>query len=164
MKKTAIISLCGKYRYQLGREWADGPTCVFVMLNPSTADAKEDDHTIRRCIGYAKREGCGKLLVVNLFAHRTKSPKIMRAAPDPVGVANDDWIEETVRGAKVVIAAWGTNGDHHGRARTVRRFLSDTPMYALGLTKGRSPCHPLRLRLDAPLIPYNFAAEEALNA
>ena len=57
--KTAAISDCGTYRYSLTREWAEGPRLLFVMLNPSTADAEADDPTIRKCIGYAQREGFG---------------------------------------------------------------------------------------------------------
>ena len=59
-RSGAIISACGQYRYHLWRRWDELlPTMVWVMLNPSTADATEDDPTIRRCIGFAKREGCG---------------------------------------------------------------------------------------------------------
>ena len=39
----ARLSDCGTYRYTLGRRWDDGPTATFVMLNPSTADASQDD-------------------------------------------------------------------------------------------------------------------------
>lgn len=48
---------------------------VFVMLNPSTADHRKDDATIRKCVGYAKRMGYGALLVLNLYAFRTTYPK-----------------------------------------------------------------------------------------
>jgi hypothetical protein len=51
------LSDCGTYRYELWRRWAEGPHVLFVMLNPSTADAVTDDATIRKCIGYAKRWG-----------------------------------------------------------------------------------------------------------
>lgn len=45
----ATISECGKYRYRLWRVWDESlPTCCFVMLNPSKADATEDDPTIRQ--------------------------------------------------------------------------------------------------------------------
>ncbi len=163
MKRTAVISECGKYRYRLGREWAEGPTCVFIMLNPSTADALKDDHTIRRCMYYAKREGCGTLTVVNLFAYRTKDPKVMKAQEDPIGPENDAHIEACVGGAKIVIAAWGANGGHNGRCSRVRHIvlMEGIPLYALNFTKADMPGHPARLRNDAPLLPYNHAARKS---
>jgi hypothetical protein len=33
---------------------AGKPAALFAMLNPSTADARLDDPTIRRCRGFAK--------------------------------------------------------------------------------------------------------------
>ena len=56
----AVFSTCERYRYKLWRVWdPDRPLgCVmFLMLNPSTATATEDDPTIRRCIGYARSWG-----------------------------------------------------------------------------------------------------------
>lgn len=42
MKKGAIISDCGRYRYQLWRIWnEDKPLCMWLMHNPSKADAIE---------------------------------------------------------------------------------------------------------------------------
>lgn len=50
----AVISDCGRYRYELGRRWDDGPLLEFDMLNPSTANAERNDPTIVRCVGFAK--------------------------------------------------------------------------------------------------------------
>ena len=48
---AAVLSPCGRYRYTLERAWAPNPRyLMWVMLNPSTADATQDDATIRRCI------------------------------------------------------------------------------------------------------------------
>ena len=43
MVGDAVISPCEKYRYKLTRKWADGLEVLFVMLNPSTADAFHAD-------------------------------------------------------------------------------------------------------------------------
>ncbi|TMF61888.1 MAG: DUF1643 domain-containing protein, partial [Chloroflexi bacterium] len=69
--RGATFSADRRYRYRLWRRW-DGarPVVAFVMLNPSTADARRDDPTIRRCIGFAKSWGFGGVEVVNLFAYR----------------------------------------------------------------------------------------------
>lgn len=56
----AALSPDGVYRYRLWRIWDDdlAPT-AFVMLNPSTADAMQDDPTIRRCMSFARSWGAG---------------------------------------------------------------------------------------------------------
>ncbi|MCH7808802.1 MAG: DUF1643 domain-containing protein [Planctomycetes bacterium] len=84
MKGSVEISECGRYRYTLRREWGEGRCCVFIMLNPSDADATETDPTLTRCIGFAKREGCGSLLIVNLYALRTPYPAKLEAANQSV--------------------------------------------------------------------------------
>lgn len=148
----AVISDCGLYRYRLWRRWADGPCCVFVMLNPSTADATKDDPTIRRCIGFAKREGCGSLEVVNLFAFRATSPDDMKRAVQPIGPDNDRHLLEATRTADgPVIAAWGAHGGYEGRDRSVRLLLREVSLLCLGKTKNGSPRHPLYAPSNAEL-------------
>lgn len=149
----------GRYRYLLQRQWdSTGRRCVFVMLNPSTADGSLDDPTIRRCVGFAKREGCAQLDVVNLYALRATRPVHLWEADDPVGPENDDWImnvtlEMGYGDDTLVIAAWGT----HGKPDRVKRVLElvELPMVCLGLTKDGSPRHPLYLPSAAPLVPYS---------
>ena len=92
--KAAVISHCKRYRYRLARHWGAGSALPFVMLNPSTADADNDDPTIRRCIAFAKREGAGGIVVANLFAFRATSPADMLAAPNPFGPENEGHLTE----------------------------------------------------------------------
>ena len=108
---TAEISPCGLYRYRLTRTWdAAAPALLFVMLNPSTADASEDDPTIRRCLGFARRERAGGLVVANLFAFRATDPKALEDAADPIGPDNARWIETCVRETSgPIVAAWGAS-------------------------------------------------------
>ena len=63
-RNTARFSANGIYRYLLTRSLGGSATCLFIMLNPSSADAENDDPTIRRCIGFANREGYGRLEVI----------------------------------------------------------------------------------------------------
>lgn len=152
-QSSAVISPCGQYRYMLGRRWGAGPACVFVMLNPSTADAEQDDPTIRRCIGFAKREGCGGLVVVNLYAFRATDPKGLLTATDPVGSENDAYIAGALSmPERIVVAAWGA-GDRMRRAKTV---LARHPgrFVCLGLSKDGHPRHPLYIKRDQPLFPF----------
>ncbi len=150
---VALFSADRQYRYLLTRTWSrTGPIVAFLMLNPSTADAFVLDPTVTRCVGFAKREGCAGLMVVNLFALRATKPAVMKAHPEPVGAHNDRSILGAAHTADVTVAAWGTHGTHLRRADAVLRLLDGIPLKRLGPpTKGGHPGHPLFLRGDLPL-------------
>lgn len=154
--KDAILSNDGVYRYNLIREWdAINPSMLFVMLNPSTADAVEDDPTIRRCMGFARREDCGMIEVVNLFAYRATDPKELKKTDTPlVGVDNDEIIQLAAEESDIIVCAWGTNGTLNGRNKEVISLLQSVgkPIMCLGKTKDGHPKHPLYLPADAELI------------
>jgi len=159
MRAAAKISDCGRYRYSLEREWSKAPPMVFCMLNPSTADASVDDPTIRRCIGFAKREGCGGIYVVNLFAYRATNPADLRSAGDPFGPENAEEIGAAMTWAAVggpFVAAWGANpAARHGRAYITERARAfGIKVYCLGKTKAGAPMHPLYLPGNADLQVY----------
>ncbi len=142
--KGARIDPTGTYRYLLWRIWdTNKPRVLFVMLNPSTADAETDDPTIRRCIGFAKSWGYGSLQVVNLFAYRATNPEELRKCADPIGPRNDDYIEEGLESANRVIMAWGTKGTLLGRDRIVKEILKPFRPHCLQLSKDGHPKHPL---------------------
>src|SRR5260221_14621388 len=97
VEKDALISPCGTYRYWLNRWWNKKlPLAVFIMLNPSDADAVQDDPTINCCVRLAKREGYGGIHVVNLFAFRTPDRNRVPEQRDPVSPDNDRDIREAV--------------------------------------------------------------------
>ena len=126
------------------------------MLNPSTADADQDDPTIRRCIGFARREGCGGIAVVNLFAWRATDPDELPILDDEkVGPDNAFYVANIAAGRRVVIA-WGAHFAAHPFA-TLRMlellYRVSAGVYCLGLTKDGKPRHPLYVRGDAPLVP-----------
>ncbi len=156
---TATLSPCGTYRYRLDRIWDEQtPPLVWVMLNPSTADADEDDATLRRCTAFTKRAGYGGLTVVNLYALRSKDPKKLRTHPDPQGPANIDAVTDAVFGAAGTVAAWGNL--HPSQVRhsqmivcLVEAGCSGT-LSCLGLTGGNHPRHPLYLPDSTDLTPY----------
>jgi hypothetical protein len=156
----ALLDACGAYRYALTRRWGAGRCCVWVMCNPSTADAGQDDATIRRCVGYATRWGYGSILVLNLFAYRATDPRVMRRATDPVGPDNDRVIETALTGDGIgrVMFAWGAVAAPAGRAARVSKLVRSVwgaPM-CLDLTVAAHPAHPLRMRGD--LIPFEYPA------
>jgi hypothetical protein len=158
----ARLSDDGLYRYTLGRRWTqdlDAGAAVFVMLNPSTADAELDDPTIRRCIGFAKALGCGGLHVVNLYAFRATKPADLWKAADPIGPENDEVLRATFREAarenRPVVAAWGANAESmRAHFAGVLARAAGAPLAALGVTKDGAPRHPLYLRADAQLEPW----------
>lgn len=150
----ATFSSCRTYRYTLSRSWAAGPVVAFIGLNPSTADETTDDPTIRRCIGFARSWGFGGLLMLNLFAFRATDPKVMRAAPEPVGPGNNLALTDGANAASLVVAAWGTHGTHRARDAEVRKLLTNRLHY-LRLTKKGHPEHPLYL--PASLTPQPWS-------
>lgn len=132
---------------------------AFVLLNPSTADEREDDPTIRRCTGYAKAWGYGGLVLGNIFAFRATDPKLMKVARDPVGPENDAWLQKIASqvGTGHLICGWGAYGKHQGRGAAVLALLigfGHAPK-ALAMTAAGMPGHPLYLRAD--LEPFSIA-------
>jgi hypothetical protein len=116
MKRDAMISGCGRYRYRLSRHWGSGPEAAFIMLNPSTADAHIDDPTIRRCIGFARHWSMGSLYVGNLFAVRATRPADMMRVVNPVGPDNFThlhWMgDRAAKNGSVVVCGWRAYGSH----------------------------------------------------
>lgn len=160
MKRDAFISVCGKFRYSLTREWGDGPRLLFVMLNPSTADALEDDPTIRRCIAFAKAEGFGSLEVVNLFAYRATDPADLRRAGYPIGPDADWYINMAASQAEKVCLAYGAAPWADERIQSVLPLLRQAghDTYCLHITKSGYPGHPLYLASAKRLRPYDSLA------
>ena len=182
----ADISADGKYRYLLWREWRNHPkpakwhwwknddgsavvdgaghpigepkSVLFVMLNPSTADADIDDPTIRKCVGFAKRWGFDRMEVVNLFAYRATDPRVLLRLPerdDPFGVRNQEVIQQAAWDCAMIVCAWGTHGAHLGQNETVLGWIEgcqSKPLGALGFSKNGEPRHPLMLSYKTPIV------------
>ena len=149
----AQISPNGLYRYSLIRNFNDacGKRVAFVMLNPSTADGRKNDPTVRRCIDFAKLWGFNSLLVLNIFAYRTTDPTKLFIVDDPVGPHNEEIFKHYLQKVDKVICAWGNHGDFRidGMAQSERAIkwihsTRHTPT-ALRMTKSGQPAHPLYL-------------------
>lgn len=156
---TARFSDDRVYRYDLTRQWGDGPQHVWVMLNPSTADETFDDPTIRRCINFSKGWGAGRLVVVNLYAFRATRPAKLLDAADPEGPDNWKWVPHHIKADQttMVIAAWGAYvGKMTWGRMSIESFAhgADKPVRCLGTTKGEFPRHPLYVSADTELEPF----------
>ncbi len=155
MKGQAGFSRCGLYRYWLRRSWDSTlPQCAFVGLNPSTANAKTDDPTLRRCIDFAQQWGFGSLFMVNLFSLRATDPRELLGVDDPIGPRTNLWLRRAKRESQLIIAAWGNGGALHNRHSTVAKLLGD--MRCLGVTASGMPRHPLYCQKATPPIPFTF--------
>lgn len=148
IRRSAVFSDCGTYRYTLERVWDETlPRLLFLLLNSSTADAFGDDPTNRRGIDFGRRWGYGTVVFANLFGFRSPDPKVMKAAADPVGPDNDRHILEQASKADRIVIAWGTHGHHRSRDLEVLTLLtrSGKPLWHMVLTKAGHPRHPLYL-------------------
>lgn len=155
------MSKCGMYRYDLVRQESElsqfsaVPTGVFVMLNPSTADAAIDDPTIRRCWAFAQAWGKKKLIVLNLYACRATDPRDIMEFDDPVGPLNDQYLIDAGKAYPEFVVAWGKNAPKERVKQVVEMLTSNgAKLFCLGTNKDGSPKHPLYLRADAQLVPW----------
>lgn len=175
MKRETIFSEDRSHRFTLWRDWSKDSVLFpdvrpdfcpgtidsyiqFIGLNPSTADEKQDDPTIRKCIGFAKRWGFGAFCMTNLFGFRATDPEVMKIHPEPIGADNDRWILEIARGAGMTVCAWGNHGEHLDRAKAVRGMLAESgiKLHRLRMTRIGHPEHPL-------YIPYVLKPMEYPN-
>ena len=157
MGKTAAISDCGNYRFELTRSFDSGRgICVWIMLNPSTADAEIDDPTIRRCMRFTQDFGYRRMVVINLYAYRSKDPCDLKRVRNPVGKGNDRYLEQWIATADRVVVAWGGSVRCDDRADAVRQiaYENHTKLWCLGKTKNGAPRHPLYVRASQELVPW----------
>lgn len=150
MMMTAIISQCETYRYELTRIWdASLPLLSVVMVNPSTADASKNDPTIRKVIEFAKRNGFGGIIVVNLFAFRATDVNELKRAGDPVGPLNMHYLFCAMMRTDTTLVAWGASAKlppslrTHWFALAEMAHAMDRPLYCLGTNMDRHPKHPV---------------------
>ncbi|AKF14503.1 hypothetical protein SEA_CAMBIARE_1 [Mycobacterium phage Cambiare] len=148
---TAVLSPCGRYRYELLRRWdASLPLLDARMLNPSKADAERNDPTIRRVIDFARRWGFGGIRVTNQFALRATDPAELLVADDPIGPENLEYLR---RPAVKTLVAWGAHAAVRLRAPAGSWPLPENAV-CLGVTAAGAPRHPLYVRADTEPIPW----------
>lgn len=158
LENDAVISACGKYRYLLRRTWDHGkPRALLVMLNPSTADARLDDATIRSCVRLLSGNGYGSMEVVNVYAYRATKPEELAKQGDPFGPDNARTVAAAIQRCDVVICAWGAHPGAQAHAKPIlNEVRAHRPAsYCFGKTKAGSPKHPLYIKSGTPLEVFN---------
>lgn len=146
-----------RYRYELGGDIGESPLftaldkiriILWIMLNPSTADAMMDDQTIATIVRFSERWGYHRIMVGNLYAFRTKHPKIMwtahKAGVDIVGPQNDEHLLRMIALVRAsggeVMAAWGKHAKIR-REQAVHKMAGE--MKCLSTNLDGTPVHPL---------------------
>jgi hypothetical protein len=154
IERGAVFSPNGVYRYSLSRVWKrEKGLVLFLLLNPSTADANVLDPTLRRCMSFAEAWGYGGILVGNIFALRSTDPQFLYLSRDPIGPTNDFYIKTMVELVDQVVCGWGAHGAYMNRGEEVAKSLG-VNLWCLGLTKHGYPKHPLYLKKGTELVPY----------
>jgi hypothetical protein len=130
------------------------------MVNPSTADAEQDDATIRKLKGFGARHGWGRIMVGNLFAYRATDVRELAKANDPVGPVNDMHLAIMAKEARRIIVAWGPVSKVSARLRNRWHEVwgelpAFKPIFSIGApAKCGHPRHPLMLAYAEPILPW----------
>jgi hypothetical protein len=163
---TAMFNEARTHRFRLSRTWDRKEAPLnFLMLNPSTADEKVLDPTIKGCVKRARRMGMGEVVVTNLFAIRSPYPEKLYSVDmaEAIGEGNDwhilDVARHTIAMGGMVVCGWGKHGALHGRGEHVRKMLEfeGLQLHVLELNADGSPKHPLYIAGAVLPKPWKWA-------
>ena len=162
VNRDATFSPDGRYR-QLMRRWL-GPEfperyVLFIGMNPSTADASVNDPTCAREWTFSQREGFDAMVKANVGDYRATDPKMLLAPG--VGASSPDnlpAIRKAAAGAGLVVLCHGKLNKAlapAGKALIEALRRDGVPLWCFGTNADGSPKHPLYLRGDTPLRPFD---------
>lgn len=164
---SAIISPCGKYRYRLEREGHGPGATAIIMVNPSTADASQDDATIRKLRGFGATHHWGRLIIGNLFAYRATDVRELGKVADPIGPENDDHLIRILAECDQVVVAWGPVAkqprNQRNRFQNVLSLINGACLEPMSIgepAKCGHPCHPLMLPYARTLQPWKAPSSQ----
>lgn len=156
MLSDAFFSDDRVYRYWLIRIWDHSlPVNCCCGVNPSTADEKANDPTVRKDIGFSERQGFGGLLKLNLSAFRSTDPKPARVhfvgegnSPSHLRAYYD------LFDCQQFIACWGRNGNYlRDQALAVTTEFHAESM-CFGFNPDGTPKHTLMLPYTTKMERY----------
>lgn len=153
-----------EYRLWLSRSW-DFPFNrygVSIGMNPSEARADVDDPTLQRDTHFMRRERLSGFYKLNVMDYRATHPKrLSEMDVVPCSDRNVETIVNMSRGAKLILVCWGAMpAKLQPYADRVLDALAveGLSLHCLGRTQAGHPRHPLYLRKDTALEPYDAAA------
>ena len=121
------------------------PFVLWILCNPSIADAEIDDPTERRCWGFTSSWGFGKMVMVNVNPYRSTDPKRAQIPPDSVNDYNRIRLINHARKASLIICGWGLNAAPALASGVELALRHCNDVHHMGLTKNGQPKHPLYL-------------------
>ena len=150
MIRNALFSNDKKHRYFLERVWNDSlETILFVLLNPSIADSKKDDPTIKKLISFSKKWGYGGFCVCNLYSYRTPSPKELYNNSNNKSKKNKEYLKNNILKSNRVIYGWGAT---EFEPKWILDLVKEPLCF--GKNKNGTPKHPLYMNYKTKLIKY----------
>ena len=165
MKSDALFSPCRRYRWRLTRSIKkSSKEIIFIGLNPSSANASNNDSTLTRVINFCRHWDYGSLTVINLFGIVATNPRHLLLYNDPIGWRNNSELNKHINYWSHnpmcdLWIGWGVNGNIMNRNREIlekiKKYYFKTP-YIIGLTKGGHPKHPLYISKDKYLYPFPY--------
>ena len=155
-----------EYRYLLGTRGKNPLICIGI--NPSTARPDDLDNTLKSVQRIALGNGFDSFLMFNVYAQRATSPDDMEKTYNPL--LHKENLEAfryilSISTAPAVWAAWGAiiekrpylTGCVRDMVRVGQEFSAS--WYCAGaVTKKGHPHHPLYLRKDEALRPFDVTA------
>jgi len=161
LQKSAELSDDMVYRYKLSRIWnPTGKKILFIMINPSTADAAEDDRTIRLLYDITKLWNYDGFYVGNLYPFRSSKPADLKThtTPEAIHQKNIASITEMAADSALVVYAWGTKGPDPKQKepewlKQIMLSREDRNVYTIGTTTKHIPKHPNQWRPNVTPIP-----------
>ena len=149
MIREAEFSIDKKERYSLNREWDKSKNKIlYIMLNPSLADDKNDDPTIRRLINFTKKFNYGGFLVGNIFTKITPNPKELDKSK---GMSDKNFEEliKLINKVDQIVYAWGSSIEE---PQLLKKLVLNPKCFGKNLNG--TPKHPLYLPSQTKLINF----------
>ena len=149
MIREAEFSIDKKERYSLNREWDKSKNKIlYIMLNPSLADDKNDDPTIRRLINFTKKFNYGGFLVGNIFSTITPNPKEIDKSKG-MSDKNFEKLLNLINKVDQIVYAWGNSVEE---PQLLKELILSPKCFGKNLNG--TPKHPLYLPKNSKLIDY----------